>query len=589
MIRQLFRVLDETNQALLRRLLVYLIAGAVLQGIAFVLVVPILRALLSERPEEVVPWLALLAVVAALYAVVHWVSMRVGYHVGAGLSRTFHRALGDHVAALPLGWFTGRRTGELGQLVGRSVVDVMGTFAHLLRPVINAIVSPAVVVVAMFFFDWRLALASLVTLPLAALMFRFNARRVGEADHVLDEAAAETGGRVVEFAQSQPVLRAFRRTIDGNRMLDDALVAQSEATRALLRRAVPSFAAFIVTLQFAFTIILFVGVLLALGASVDAPELIALLVLAVRFVEPLIGAADLAGALQMARNALDRIEGVLQTPTLPEPLPAEAAETFSWPGAVEFQNVSFSYDGHNPVLENVSLTVPPRTMTALIGPSGSGKTTITRLIARFFDVDSGTVRVGGEDVRSLTTEKLMAQVSLVFQDVYLFEGTVLDNIRVGRSGATDAEVLEAARAARVDQLVERLPRGWDTPVGEGGASLSGGERQRVAIARAILKDAPIVLLDEATASLDPENEAAVQAGLRALTATRTLVVIAHRLETVMAADQIALLDHGRIVEVGTHAELLDLGGRYAAFWSRRSKAKGWRMSVRTDEAAEATP
>jgi ATP-binding cassette subfamily B protein len=230
------------------------------------------------------------------------------------------------------------------------------------------------------------------------------------------------------------------------------------------------------------------------------------------------------------------------------------------------------------VLRGVSLTVPARTMTALVGPSGSGKTTVTRVIARFFDVGAGAVRIGGADVRDLGTERVMSLVSPVFQDVYLFDVTIAENIRIGRPDAGDDEVRRAARLARVDEIVERLPDGWDTRVGEGGAMLSGGERQRVSIARAILKDAPIVLLDEATAALDPENEAAVQDALAALTADRTLLVIAHRLPTIAAADQIAFLDGGRITERGTHAELLARGGRYADFWRQRSRAQGWRLA-----------
>jgi ATP-binding cassette, subfamily B, bacterial IrtB/YbtQ len=278
--------------------------------------------------------------------------------------------------------------------------------------------------------------------------------------------------------------------------------------------------------------------------------------------------------LRMARNDLRRIIDVLGERPLPEPT---ASPSVPEPGRIELDAVAFGYEPGRPVLRGVSFTVPPRTMTALVGSSGSGKTTVTRLIARFFDVDSGTVRVGGRDVRDQTTDALMAQLSLVFQDVYLFDDTLEANIRLGRPDASDAQVREAARLAGVDEIVERLPQGWATRVGEGGASLSGGERQRVSVARAILKDAPIVLLDEATAALDPENDRFVQNALQTLRERSTLLVIAHRLPTVMAADQILVLDEGTIVERGAHAELLATGGRYAAFWLERSRARGWRV------------
>ncbi len=581
MIAKLFRVLDPEGRRLLQWLLTWLVAAAVLQGVAFVLLVPLLEALLGPDPARAWPWVGALAAVFAGYAWCHWTGQMTGYRLGTGLSRTLHHGLGDAVARLPLGWFTAARTGQLAQLASTSVVDVMGAPAHLLRPVVSAVVTPAVVVGAIAFLDWRLALAAVVTVPLAALTWRLTTRLTGGADHAVDAAAVDAAGRVVEFAQHQPVLRAFRRTTDGYGLLDDALVAQRAAGRRLLLRVVPGFTTFVLVLQLGFTIVLLAGTYLALGGTVGTVELVALLVLAVRFVEPLVAAADVAGAIRMAANALDRIEDVIATPPLPEPSrPGGPGEP-----AVEFADVTFGYEPGRPVLSGVSLAVPPRTMTALVGPSGAGKTTIVRLVARFWDVDSGVVRVAGEDVRDLTTEQLMAQVSLVFQDVYLFDGTIAENVRLARPDATDDQLAEAARLARVDEILARLPDGWDTRVGEGGTSLSGGERQRVSIARAILKDAPIVLLDEATAALDPENEAAVQEALAALTANRTLLVVAHRLQTVAAADQIAVLDGGRIVELGRHEDLLARGGRYADFWRERTRARGWRLSATGTRAA----
>ncbi|MFF8955148.1 ABC transporter ATP-binding protein [Streptomyces sp. NPDC014894] len=579
MIRRLLTVVDPDSAAQLRRMLVGLVLCAVLQGLAFVLLVPLLRELLSDGGlSGALPWFGALAAVAAGYAVVYWDSTLCGYRAGAGLARTLYHRLGDHVASLPLGWFTAERTGRLTQLTAKGVIDVMGVPAHLLRPIVTAFVTPLVVVALMFLFDWRLALAALAGLPLAALAHRVTGRVVARNDHAHDAASAEAGGRVIEFARAQPVLRAFRRTVHGYQALDDALVAQRATGRRLLLTAVPGFAAFVVSVQLAFTVVLLAGTVLALGGSVGAPELIALLVLAARFVEPLIVAADLAAAVRIADNALSRVEAVLATEPLPEPdSPVEPADPDDT--SVELDGVAFGYDPARPVLDGVSLRVPSRTMTALVGPSGSGKTTVTRLVARFFDTDAGRVLVGGTDVRELGTEALMSRISLVFQDVYLFDATIAENIRLARPDATEEEFCRAARLAGVDEIAARLPDGWDSRVGEGGTTLSGGERQRVSIARALLKDAPIVLLDEATAALDPENEKIVQDALAALAGDRTLLVIAHRLQTIASADRIAVLEDGAIAELGTHDELLARGGRYARFWAERSRAGGWRLAA----------
>ncbi|GAA2251894.1 ABC transporter ATP-binding protein [Streptomyces amakusaensis] len=585
MIRRLLTVLEPPEAALLRRTVAGLLICAVLQGIAFALLVPLLRELLGDGGiSGALPWLGTLAAVFAGYAVAYWSSTVSGYRTGAGLSRTLYHRLGDHVSTLPLGWFTAERTGGLAQLSSKGVVDVMGVPAHLLRPVITAFVTPLVVVALMFAFDWRLALASLVTLPSAAAAYRVTGRAIDGQERAHDAASAEAGGRVIEFARAQPVLRAFGRTVHGHRDLDDALAAQRASGRRLLLRAVPGFAAFVFSVQFGFTAVLMVGTVLALGGSVDAPELIALLVLAARFVEPLITAADLGATLRIADGALNRVQTVLATEPLPEPavpaVPSDPADT-----SVELAGVSFGYRPGAPVLKGFSLRVPARTMTALVGPSGSGKTTVTRLVARFFDAEEGQVRVAGVDVRELGTEALMSRVSLVFQDVYLFDATIAENIRLARPEASEAEFHRAARLARVDEIAARLPDGWDTRVGEGGTTLSGGERQRVSIARAILKDAPIVLLDEATAALDPENEHAVQDALAALAADRTLLVIAHRLQTIASADRIAVLDEGRVAELGTHDELLALDGRYARYWAERSRAGGWRLTAAPETAS----
>ncbi|MEV1009701.1 ABC transporter ATP-binding protein [Streptomyces sp. NPDC049881] len=574
MIRDLYRLLGPHHTGELRRAPALLVAAAALQGAALAVLLPVLRGLADDTLP--LRWLALLAVLAAAYGLVSYLGVRTSRRSGYTLARTLHSRIGDHVVRLPLGWFTRARTGSLGRLVTQHVMNVMGAVGHLTEPLITAVVGPAAVVTVLLCTDWRLGLAALATAPPLVLAYLWTGRLVRRTDQATDAAASRSAAMVVEFAQQQQVLRAYGRTVHGLRTLDDALVAQYRATRRMLRTAMPGLAGFGLATQVAFGVLLAVSVAHGLGAETDPPTLVFLLVLLVRYTEPVAAAAELGAAVRMAKSSLDRVTDLLATPVLPEParpVPPRGAD-------IELDRVSLSH-GETRALNEVSLRVPAGTMTAVVGPSGAGKTTLLRLIARFMDPDAGQVRVGGVDVRSRATDELMADLAVVFQDVYLFEGTLEENIRVGRDGATAEQVRHAASLARVDEIAERLPDGLATRVGEGGATLSGGERQRVSLARALLKDAPVVLIDEGTSALDAENESEIVAALADLARHRTVVVVAHRLETVRHADQIVVLEAGGIVERGRHEELVGLGGRYADFWDRRERARGWRLAPKT--------
>ena len=508
------------------------------------------------------------------YAAVKFPATVAGDRISSDLGRHLHHRIGDKVAQLPLAWFTADRVGWLGRLVTQRVVDIMGVPAHLLGPLVDTVVTPLVVVAAMFLFDWRLAIAMAVAGVALTVVYRLASRGMRAADRAADGIHADAAGRIVEFARAQPVLRAFGRTVAGHTALDDALAAQHAAGRRTLRAGMSGIIGLGFLAQATFTVLLALGTYLALDGSLRIEELIALLVLAARFAEPVMRTAELGGALRVSENAVTEINALLATATLPEPEVPRRPD-----GAdIELDNVRFGYDS-TAALDGLSMRVPQGGMTALVGPSGAGKTTVLKLIARFFDPDAGAVRVGGVDVRELRTEDLTSAISVVFQDVYLFDGTILDNIRIGRPDATDEEVHAAARAARVDDIVDRLPGGWAAPVGEGGSRLSGGERQRISIARALLKDTPIVLFDEATAALDAENEHALRQAMAALARDRTVLVIAHRLHTLHEADHIVILDQGRAVEEGTHDELLAIDGRYAHYWRERRRAQGWRLTA----------
>ncbi len=408
----------------------------------------------------------------------------------------------------------------------------------------------------------RQAGAALAAAPVVATIQVLSGRWTAAEDVERATRDREATERVIEYLWAQPVLRAGGRTAERFRLLDDALQQVQLSSRRSMLSALPGVLGLSLTVQAVFTAVLVLGAHLALGGGVGAAELLTILVLAARCADPLPSLAELGGKLRGARGELLRLDALLRTEPLPEP-PAPVEPVGH---GVEFESVAFRYGGRT-VFDDLSLSVPEGQRLAVVGPSGVGKSTLLQLLARFHDVDAGAVRVGGADVRALGTEALMAQFAIVFQDVYLFDGTIEDNVRLGRPGATGAEVRAAAAAARLDEVMERLPDGWATSVGEGGARLSGGERQRVSIARALLKSAPIVLLDEVTSALDPVNEAAVHAAIERLMTGRTVVMVAHRLHTVQQADRIAFLDAGRIIEEGSHEELLHRGGRYAEFWN----------------------
>ncbi|MER6974929.1 ABC transporter ATP-binding protein [Nocardioides sp. NPDC000445] len=577
-VRLLADLLDHAHRRQLARVVAMFVTTGVLQGLAFACVVPVLDAALRQDWDAASTWLGVLAGLFVAHHVALTVGNLDGYDLACDLLDITLARLGDHTVRLPLGWYDQDRTGQLSRMASKGATDIASVPGHLLRPLIAAVISPVTVVVAMAFLEWRLALALLVGVVAVLATTRLLATIVGRGEGAYDAAMAEGSARVVEFALNQPALRVFGRTVHGNELVEAALREQKRASRRLLVTGFGGLGIQLLSIQALLTLVTALAVHLSLGGSLAPATAIGLLVLTVRFVESLIDYGELSSALRIAEGSLRRVLDVLALEPLPEPsTPAEPADS-----GIELRDVAFSYgagsyEHSTRVLDQVSLTAPPRSLTAVVGPSGSGKSTLLRLVARFHDVTSGSVMLGGVDVRDLGTEALMRRVSIVFQDVYLFEGTLRDNVMMSRPDATDEELREAARLAPVDDIVDRLPHGWQTRIGEAGSTLSGGEKQRVSIARALLKDAPVVLLDEATAALDAENEAAVQEALTALSADRTVIVIAHRLQTVVAADQIVVLDGGRIVERGSHAELLAHGGRYLDFWRERTQAEGWRL------------
>ena len=547
----------------------------VLHGVAMILLVPISAALFDTRYADAGRWLGVLAVVVAVAAVAQYVQSTLAIRMALTAMRLLHHRLGDHMVTLPLGWFSRETVGHVSQIAVKGTVFVGTSGANLITPMVLNTTSAATVTVGLCVYDWRIGLVALVGGLLLVLCGRYASRLIANAETHTHDATVDVNTRVIEFARCQAVLRAFGRTGTNYDPLREALDTQHRMGRSALWQSVAGLMLNGVAVQAVFSVLIAAGAWIAVGGDMNPVTLVAILGLAARFASPLSALAELGSAMRMAATELARITSILQTPSLPEP---SAPDRVSTPGKVELDHVAFSYPGRM-VLSDISFTAEPWTMTALVGPSGSGKTTITRLIARFYDVDGGVVRVGGVDVRDQSTADLMAQLSLVFQDVYLFDDTLWENIRVGRPEAGDADIEDAARTAGLLPVIARLPDGRQTRVGEGGSALSGGERQRVSIARALLKNAPIVLFDEATSALDPENEDHVADSIRRLAHGSTVIVIAHKLSTVTAADNIVVLSaDGTVQDSGTHAELITRGGQYAEFWSQRASATGWSMA-----------
>ncbi|MFC9507844.1 ABC transporter ATP-binding protein [Streptomyces sp. NPDC057002] len=561
MISTLLRVLGHEYAGPVRRTVALMTATALAEGLSYALLVPVLRALFGSTPEDARPWLAAFGTAVAVYAVLRYVSDRSGFRVGTTLLHGMYERLGEHLARLPIGWYQPGRTGEVAVLAGQGVLRAMSVIAHLLAPFISACVTPLTIVAVMLAFNWQLGLAGLAAVPLVAAVQLRTARATTATDTERVERERAATGRVIEYLQAQPVLRAAGRTGERFVLLDDSLKDLRRASRRSTLSALPGVLGLAVTVQAVFTALLALGAYLALGGNIGAAEVLAILVLAARCADPLLSLAEMSGGIRAARAELTRLDDVLSTKPLPEPRAPREPSCHD----VEFDTVTFRH-GDRVVADGVTLSVPEGGRLAVVGPSGAGKTTLLRLLARFYDVHAGAVRIGGVDVREMDTAALMARIAIVFQDVYLFDGTIEENVRLGRPDATDAEVRAAAAAARLDEVIERLPGGWSADVGEGGTLLSGGERQRVSIARALLKNAPIVLLDEVTSALDSVNETAVHAGIEQLMTGRTVVLVAHRMATVRWADHVAFLDAGRVVEQGTHEDLLRRAGRYAAYW-----------------------
>lgn len=555
-----------------RPVLVRITVAAVLQALATVLavtpvvvLVEIARRLLTEPGRSVWPlvWLAVGLLVArfALYAGASLIS----HLADADLAYLLRRRMTDQLGALPLTWFAGGVSARVRATVQDDVATLHHAVAHARGDLAEAVAGPAVVVGYLLWVDWPLALVTVALVGLAqAIRMRLAARASDQVDRIA-AANTELTAAVLETVRGISVVKAFAGGRGATRFAAAAAeYADADEQAQLIFVRPRGFARATVAPATVVFVVTAVGVGLVGAGWTDPVDLVAFALLGVGLFEQLTPLYLAHDQHQRARGAAHRIAELLREPAAPAVEPGQAKKAGS-PLTVRLDDVHFSYPGGHEVLRGITATLRPGTVTALVGPSGAGKSTLAMLLARFADVTAGAIRLGGVDLRELDRDDLYRHVGFLLQDVVLLRRSVRDNIALAVPGASEAAVRAAARAAAVDDRIRALPRGYDSVVGVD-AHLSGGEEQRVAIARALLAETPIVLLDEATAFADPDSEAAVQDALAELAAGRTLLVIAHRLYTVTEADQILVLDEGRLVERGRHEDLLAAGGRYASLW-----------------------
>ena len=571
------RLMTEDSWTHLVRGLVLGALNGVFSGLALLVLLPASVALASGAPAwglSFGSWLLVLVACAVASTVSDFRGQRAGMIGALGFMRDVHHAVGAKIARLPLRWFDSDTAGTMSRAVSQEMLSLGESAAHFLYRIVSTSAGCAVIWIGSWVWDWRLGMFLTIGAPVMALLIALARRLLDHGKAVSEPAERELAIRVVELARCQGALRSCRAVGRYGR-LTAAFADGLRASRRALWWATGGNLLSGVLTQIVVVGMIVLTAFFAVAGTMGPLPAIATIGMCLRFTTMLDDDGAAVLSLEERRQMMNHLDAVMDAPVMDEP--GERAE-LAEPGAVELDDVVFGYQEDVRVLDGVSLTAPARSMCAIVGPSGSGKTTIARLIARFWDADRGTVRVGGTDVRDMPTAQLMEQLSMVFQDVYLFDDTLAANIRVGEADAADAQVRWAADLAGVTEIVERLPGGWDARVGEGGRALSGGERQRVSIARALLKRAPIVLLDEATSALDAENEAHIVTAIEELRRTSTLIVIAHKLETIAAADQVVVLDDdGHVAQRGRHARLVEIDGPYRDFWTRRTRARGWSL------------
>ena len=482
--------------------------------------------------------------------------------------------IGERMKYMPMGYFNSHSLGTITAAATTTMEEIEKIAPPAMVRTIHGLIRTLIMIIGLLFFDWRIGLIALT----GSLLFLVVNAVLQNKSRLLSpkrqEAQAHLVEAVLEYIQGMSVVKSFNLHKTANKTIDRAILDVEKRNFKMEIGFIPYVGLQQLVLRLTSVVMVASSIYFHLNGTMELFMCLLMIVCGFFVYSELEAAGLMSSFIRLIDASIDRVEDIHRTPVMD----GNGKEVKPVKRDIAFQNVSFSY-GNRRIIDNVSFTIPEGSTTAIVGPSGGGKTTLCNLTARFWDVEEGTVTLGGRDVREYTLDSLLAHISMVFQNVYLFNDTIANNIKFGKPEATPEEVVAAAKKACCHDFIAALPQGYDTVIGEGGATLSGGEKQRISIARAIIKDAPVVILDEATANVDPENESKLQAAISELTRNKTIIMIAHRLKTVRHADKILVIDEGRIVQQGTHSELIGQKGIYSDFIGVRQKAVGWKLKA----------
>ncbi len=562
-----------------KKSLIYFAVAFVLQGLAFGLFYPLLMRLFagSAVMMDVLPYIGLMVVLCVISSAAKWKGYDFDYTGNiVDITHDLRTKLGACLRRMPLEKLSDYKTGELNAIFSSNVDDSVLHMGSVAAMLLELVIVPVTITTVTFFVDWRLAVFMLLLFPLSIPICRWMRTLALDEKTELNRANAALESGFIEYIQGLPVLRAVNKTgINAQNLQGSIKYVRSVQKKGLYKQQFP-FVLMGVLMEAILLIILLIGAWFVGGHTLALVTLGAGIVIVARLTEPLSLFLGVVTLFDLMDSSFKRIKSILKTEPLKTGKPAGTPGNFD----IAFSHVDFTYAGQDiKTINDISFYIPNRTMTAIVGHSGCGKTTLTRLMMRYADVQKGNIKIGGVNVKNMNPDDLMKYISVVFQDVYLFDDTILSNIKMANPNATDKEVKAAANAAHCHEFISRLPDGYDTKVGDIGGSLSGGERQRISIARAILKDAPIVILDEPTAALDTESEVAVQNAIDKLVEDKTVIVIAHRLSTIAGADHILVVENGTVIESGKHGELVAKRGKYYNMWSAQQRVKEWHIDA----------